>query len=398
MATYFKEKVLGPESWAYQQGADIANRGLWPELPTPDLNRPVNKEQAAVMAENIANLSPMGPMVGMVRGLNAMSSKGLSNQALAEMMHEAGAKNRAITEATGWHLGPDKKWREEFSDAPSRVNYPELFGAHPGSAKTANMLENVLKHPELYEYYPSLREMRVFYDPYQVGSHYQGGRFPEIVIGGGTRTGEKTMAPHSRNERELHSSLLHEIQHAIQEKEGFLRGGGPEQMPKVVYEAGRKVQEQISTLKKLESKLAPNSKAASTLRKKIAKLDRDLETMLDSPNFTAYKALYGEAEARAVQRRMYQFSEEARRKPGDQFLDIVKQEKPEGFPDYLYRTQDEKLYVPKPFENWEEIKQTVRDIQKSESDAFNAKLYKGSTETFGPIRRKRGKPMVKDKK
>lgn len=72
-------------------------------------------------------------------------------------------------------------------------------------------LIEVLEHPKLYEEYPDLRNLKVSFNdrlPFEGSGSYQN----EAI----------SMSLASENPK---STLLHEIQHAIQEKEGFARGG-----------------------------------------------------------------------------------------------------------------------------------------------------------------------------
>ena len=82
-------------------------------------------------------------------------------------------------------------------------------------------LENVIHHPELFEAYPHLKYVTVRPEPSDTlaGSYYGSphGGAEVINVGVGTPAG-------------LRKTLLHEIQHAVQAKEGFI-GGAPAPSP-----------------------------------------------------------------------------------------------------------------------------------------------------------------------
>lgn len=113
------------------------------------------------------------------------------------------------------------------------------------------------------------------------------------------------------------SPLLHEVQHAIQKREGFAKGGSPEDFPDA--ETLNAAQLLANRIRRGESP----SEAASWMRKNtnmnpspkafdLAMGDKGYLRKLGSSPFDAYKRLAGEAEARAVEARM-KFTPEQRR-------------------------------------------------------------------------------------
>lgn len=78
------------------------------------------------------------------------------------------------------------------------------------------LLSEVIDFPELFEKYPDLRKINVEWSPEPDGGFYSSTR---KTIGLGD----------AENKEELTSTLLHEIQHVVQDAEGFL-GGGNKQM------------------------------------------------------------------------------------------------------------------------------------------------------------------------
>lgn len=174
----------------------------------------------------------------------------------AQKMQAAGADMESIRKATGWHEGMDGKWRWEIDD--SKMEYHRagdaLFGRnHPEYAEQQRLeqkmlygeltdaeqarlraltetwgrersrlservergnarLEDVLDHEELFRAYPQLRHVRVVFD-----------ETPKGVLGSFSAEGNQiTISEELRDAPQ--DVLIHEIQHAIQNAEGFAKG------------------------------------------------------------------------------------------------------------------------------------------------------------------------------
>ena len=174
----------------------------------------------------------------------------------AQEMQAAGADMESIRKATGWHEGIDGKWRWEIDD--SKMEYHRagdaLFGRnHPEYAEQQRLeqkmlygeltdaeqarlraltetwgrersrlservergnarLEDVLDHEELFRAYPQLRHVRVVFD-----------ETPKGVLGSFSAEGNQiTISEELRDAPQ--DVLIHEIQHAIQNAEGFAKG------------------------------------------------------------------------------------------------------------------------------------------------------------------------------
>lgn len=117
--------------------------------------------------------------------------------------------------AKGWDKVPgkfssmfDKMERAEISDVGAKT---ERFWS-----KDNPKLGEILHHEELFKQYPDLANTHVIFDPDMQGASFHRNRSGGyITIGRG-------------GQEETRNKILHEIQHAIQEKEGFARGGSPE--------------------------------------------------------------------------------------------------------------------------------------------------------------------------
>lgn len=120
---------------------------------------------------------------------------------LAREMMLSGVADRAIWQETGWTFG--------FADGKPRFEIPDNLATWHGT---------VVRHPDVYKAYEDSAFPLCDIPWYKVkkagGAYYSPEGMERIVVGG--------------DESEKLSSGLHELQHAIQYREGFARGGKPE--------------------------------------------------------------------------------------------------------------------------------------------------------------------------
>jgi len=151
-------------------------------------------------------------------------------------MEAAGERPRDIVAETGIFRGSDGLLRSEISDRGARVSGLP-FGDTPGSegAPIQRTLGGILDHAELYENYPGIANTPVNNmaktDPASLLD--TGGYFDP-------RTGEITINPLINNTtKRTQDTMLHEIQHLIQDLEGFAKGGSPESAQRFVDDINR---------------------------------------------------------------------------------------------------------------------------------------------------------------
>lgn len=172
--------------------------------------------------------------------------------------------------------GVDGRPRVEFDDSAARIANP--------NGKT---LGEVLYHPELFKQYPELQNIKVVKSANKnnTAGSYDG------------KTNSISINPNIADSQQV-PTLLHEIQHAIQSKEGFARGGSPKAIAGDRLE--KDIQNLTSRINSIEGAI-PGRKGALT--KKLLQL-YDKYKNLDSSNFEKfyedYRRLAGEVEARTV--------------------------------------------------------------------------------------------------
>jgi len=313
----------------------------------------------------------------------------IDNLKIAKKMEKAGEDAKAIRLATAWEKGDDGKWRYELDDSKIKVEsdfMPDKYflNKYPRFAELQHRLEkdlsaydeftdaekndydfyseqlskflrnhidftggkqtwkepvelnDVMDAPELFKAYPQLEKVKFIVKNLEAGTQGQYDADTDTI----------TLSPMAGK-----STLLHEVQHAIQEIEGFAKGGSERQFDEISTEPLR---EKVSDLNKkmsevlteyvpledwlaidqslLEKNLNPEEyvqaridaiskydngeyrKLAEEQQEIISRIEEIEENALEGQveidgrtyedAFEAYKSLAGEVEARNVQTRM----------------------------------------------------------------------------------------------
>lgn len=253
----------------------------------------------------------------------------LDNLAIAREMEFVGKDALSIKIATGWERGADDKWRYEDSDL--RVNDNVRFFKSENGYYSL-MLSDLNGDDRLFDEYPELAGISVTVKDGVIEKAFLNDSIIEIT---GNFVSEGQLLPDKKNAFE--NILSHEIQHAIQDKEGFARGGSPEEFKDTKLEVlrdinyftdgdflkGSTITDTNSIREALEKKNPYlNSTIAEIYGDKLQKVAvkygySDLSQLIDSyeslPSALGqYHKLSGEVEARNVQSRMNMTPEERR--------------------------------------------------------------------------------------
>ena len=245
------------------------------------------------------------------KALNASANK-LSK---AKAMLEKGENEVKIWQSTGWYKDKDGAWKFEIDDTPAKIKN-----------QNADKLGDLLEHKELFKAYPELKDIKIkkmnekevgklgYYDPNE----------KEIVL------------------RDLSdkSTLMHEVQHVIQDVEDFARGGGLAVARSFLRgKEGRKYERELKGMDKTLSNLLLETQHMRMRYNEIPQSEREYEYAKELfrginnkekayADFSAvrddwskklfeidkkirlqdiqdtYKKIHGEAEARNVQNRL----------------------------------------------------------------------------------------------
>jgi hypothetical protein len=275
---------------------------------------------------------PINPMAAIFAGPMARTA----NKAMlrrAEDLAGQNAPREQIWNETGWFKGPDQKWRFEIDDSQSYVTPERSLGFAQNRADVilgrpdiaAQMPDKgwgsksdlALDHPLYYGAYPDARDQYTAFLPKTSASmkNYLG-RYD------GSSVSVMKDAPREN----MRSTLLHEHQHRVQDKEGFARGGNLEMFAgdaaqSKAYDHAWIVANRIKNLGETPEQASMYLAGAPDGIGDAVKL-RDLATRYSQDELLAlantykpenrYRALAGETEARAVQKRMNLTSEQRR--------------------------------------------------------------------------------------
>lgn len=232
----------------------------------------------------------------------------------AEEMAKSGADRGKIWDATGWFKGPDDKWRFEIDDSSAKWTGPTTVHEEPSS--------QVYSHPELYQSYPELGwlphgQQFASSMPDKTSAMY-------ATMSDGT---ERILTASGQTPERYTSQMPHELQHAVQEREGFAKGGLPSQFQgsahwKGVYDNAWTVKNRIENLGETPQEAAAYIAKSSGLdEQQLAYLaetysaDELRKLVKDSDPYEQYRRLAGEVEARNVQARMKMTPEQRRAAP-----------------------------------------------------------------------------------
>ena len=347
----FDQGIISDRYRAQEVGKNIA--GLGEFLPVigdatagDDFGKAIKKGNYGEAA--LAGVSTI-PVIGDMAIFAGALAKNADLGALrkAKDLELQGKSRDQIWSDTGW-FNDKGDWKFEISDAldfdtgkgadinPSSFNIIKEYG---GTTK-----ENFIGHPELYEAYPSLKDRPV------KGAEGSGGSYNYSTDT--TRIGENLLSPNSAGALDEAQSVgLHEIQHAIQNREGFAKGGSPEQFvsryntaPERIKDANYSAEikglldEGVSEGELLDLyKGMPEEQFVKDLWDKqkdfikgesidyFNRLAKTAKSDLMTPD-DQYQRLAGEAEARLVQKRMNMTPDERRARPPWQDLDVPEDE------------------------------------------------------------------------
>ena len=273
--------------------------------------------------------------------------------ARALQMEQAGATPQAIWQETGNWKAPDAAWRQEIPDNAARINENKPIGTNkwiendipnvPGTNPVGKVFDS--KHGNALLYHPELSNA---YNPLDIATNAN-------IVGSNSllRSERGFFDPESKNisifgglsADEAKSTMLHELQHAIQQKEGFARGGNPEMFRQSTDFSSKALQDaaildktmrasnlsQLEALKRFEVLFGrkPEAGAFAALERvgtgkelDIARdAAREAEKLAKNP-LESYRRLAGEAEARATQKRRNLTDEQRRAEFPERSYDV----------------------------------------------------------------------------
>lgn len=293
-----------------------------------------NSDEALAAVNDIAmNFGIGGLMTANLRPGVGMFGGRMSRDAvhMAERMEKQGFHETSIKDFTGLERGAEGKWRKEIADTDSRLDLSIMQPSHEGKVKYRSAyLGAILKHDKLFEAYPELMDIPVFEHPGLIKYNYHGAYSSK----------EKAIYLNPKiSLEEARSTLLHEIQHAIQDIEGFSNMAKNQVNPALSDEVKREFllsKEMRPTIKNIVESVKQINKMKDPVLRQLAEtfVKTDAQRALNDAEFEVYRRLASEVEARNVEKRL-EMSPQIRRFSPARKTEDVPREKQIVSPDQL---------------------------------------------------------------
>lgn len=276
---------------------------------------PIDKDKAMQMAmDTLQTTSPVGGLAGMFIGKGAKTWDAIAAQKADDLLKQ-GIDPRDVWKQTGTLKGVDGALRQEIPDNLARAKpMDEWSWGNRETVKsgdsTTSAAGEFLQHDALQGAYPD--GMLDFGDANR--------RLTMTVkpsMSGGSYDNEYNIALGMDGNAINKSTGLHELQHAIQQREGWARGGSPNTAMEVrpladIVGASSKLQDKIIALKQTGATVDPET--GLSLQAMESNLNSLSEQYKEAQSFfskhgeitphEADRRLAGEAEARLTQSRM----------------------------------------------------------------------------------------------
>ena len=162
-----------------------------------------------------------------IKGVSRLDPDNLLGFREAEKLFRGCRDPKAIKLLTGWERGVDKLWRYEITDpfiASAQIeDYVKLRFGESINIRSLMNDEYILKA------YPEFENLTLFamYSPRNGTAGYYNPETNGMVVSMGK--------PSDKFEYQIEGVLLHELQHLIQEAEGFAKGGDPKVLGRKRY-------------------------------------------------------------------------------------------------------------------------------------------------------------------
>lgn len=265
--------------------------------------------------------------------------------ARAKGLEASGMDRDNIWKLTGWGRGADGKWRFEIDDSDAG------FSAKASLRRKSGPMGERFEHPDLYEAYPALRALDLFWDPELDPKTSLGGFSPD--------TGVVSLAAKLPSQWTL-PVTLHELQHGVQEMERFGRGASMGEMavsPARVegwlagedgqFLRGTYFERDItmSAAKVIDGfeggdMLQLQAQVAALIQRGEITLEAAGRKIAQQMQTDAYVRNSGEVEARLVETRMDMTPEQRRERPFWYDYDVLQQEQDVRRRDMLFAMED----------------------------------------------------------
>lgn len=143
----------------------------------------------------------------------------------AQRMLADGEDKKTVWQKTGWYIAKDGKPRFEIADDNLKLLKPTMKIINKLGKEYTTYSDSVrkfVKHDKLFEAYPFIGSMDLYF------TNNKNDDYIAYYSGEGVGSIHVNIAKTGKNVDEIKSALIHEIQHAIQNYEGFAKGSSVE--------------------------------------------------------------------------------------------------------------------------------------------------------------------------
>lgn len=264
-------------------------------------------------AQKAIDYIDMNPQVHKERGMNAMfvGSKG----------DEAGSFSDMATKKSMREIDDSKmKLKTIGSEGNTKIN---LMQTNQAVKRKEHSLDTVIEHEDLFKQYPELRNVKVKAEDL------------ESTVHGSYDPKSNLLSINSKlwNSDDIKSTILHEIQHSVQGKEGWAKGGNIETSRGLSADKEQLAMDDLNAIGaellnrrigKPPSGIPMKTYNNQVVLKKTSDLleyEKSFEKDLQNTQFKNYQRLHGEQQARATQARMDMAPEQ---RASEQWTDTLK--------------------------------------------------------------------------
>ena len=251
----------------------------------------------------------------------------LDNLSVARRMEEAEKDAKAIKMATGWERGSDGKWRYETSDIKPKP-FEEWM-----DKKNLKLGDIIDSDSGLFEMYPELKDFKVTRGKGKStnAAIYTGLGKIEINF---SKFKPYMSIPSNREKIDgiLHRVINHEIQHAIQDSEGFAQGVSPNAFnPDAPIGKLREMEEADGRMVERYNAMSYTEKALGEgvrLKERILENRKEYNALASKYRFgmDGYTRAAGEVEARNTEKRIGMTEEERRASLASETEDVARED------------------------------------------------------------------------
>lgn len=302
---------------------DVINEPIRGEgiITQEQIDNELKRREQLETAMNIGKKA--GKMFSMVGEKANLPKKTRTSLDEAKSLEQDGLlNNEQIRQTTGWYKGIDGQWKLEISDKDAKINIENI-------TKQGLKLGDILSHDKLFAAYPEFKDIPVVYNPNISAIASVRKKYSEIVLGRKFKNDSDT---------EQRKTIMHEVQHLIQGKEGFAVGGSTRNFrsPKTTFNEKMdlwrrnliaetlldsldlKSTAPVSTARRLMPEIKEKAKHSEFLQdriKKFEELEEQFKQYDQKTSYAKYSKLGGELEANLTAERIDLTDEERRKTP-----------------------------------------------------------------------------------